>query len=337
VVQHLPVPVHNRWLCQPGVVDLDLGQVRAFVAAADQQHITRAARSLHLTQQALSKRLARLEDMVGVLLIRGPSGVTLTQRGQQFLPYARDLLALADAATAAARASPPPALRVDVWGHLHPVLPLVRAFARNHCELVLEVSMRRNLPLALDAVAQRQLDVAFGYLPGLPGPPAPDLVTGPITCTRLVALVRADRYSPDLPALSVADLGRGRLWFPGQGSSPELNAYAHEYAQQVHTTLSTDGTNLGLEVLVERLTAEPDTVTLVGSDWPVHDLPGLRVLPVHPVPLYPWYAAWRATSPHPDITTLITYLQHVGHRPRPGDDIWLPAAYSRLPNARLGR
>jgi len=307
-------------------VDLDLGQVRAFVAAADHQHITRAAQTLHLTQQAMSKRLARLEDMVGVLLTRGPAGVTLTQRGQQFLPHARDLLALADAATAAARAAPPPALRVDVWGHLHPVLPLVRAFARDHPELVLEVSMRRQLPQALDALAQRQLDVAFGYLPGLPGPPPPDLTTALVTCTRLVALVRADRHPPGPPALSVTDLGRGRLWFPGQGSSPELNSYAHEYAQHVHTTLSTDGTNLGLETVVERLTAEPDTITLVGNDWPVHDLPGLRVLPVHPVPLFPWYAAWRTTRPHPDITTLVTYLQHTGHRPRPGDDVWLPAA-----------
>ncbi len=194
-----------------------------------------------------------------------------------------------------------------------------------------------HLPQALDALAQRQLDVAFGYLPGLPGPLAPDLAAAPITCTRLVALVRADRYSPDLPALSVADLRRGRLWFPGQGGSPELNAYAHEYAEQVHTTLSTDGMNLGLEVVVERLTAEPDAVTLVGSDWPVHDLPGLRVLPVHPVPLYPWYAAWRATNPHQDITTLITYLRRVGHRPRAGDDVWLPAAYGGLPKAGLGR
>lgn len=41
-------------------MDLDVAQVRAFVAAADHANLTRAAAELYLSQQALSKRLARL-------------------------------------------------------------------------------------------------------------------------------------------------------------------------------------------------------------------------------------------------------------------------------------
>jgi DNA-binding transcriptional LysR family regulator len=59
-------------------MDLDGAQVRAFVVAAEHGHIGRAAASLFLTQQAVSKRIARLEGVVGTLFARGPGGVALT-------------------------------------------------------------------------------------------------------------------------------------------------------------------------------------------------------------------------------------------------------------------
>jgi Bacterial regulatory helix-turn-helix protein, lysR family len=76
-------------------VDLDLTQVRAFVAAAEQLHFGRAAAQLFLTQQALSKRIARLEQALGEqLFVRGTRGVELSDAGRRFLPHARQLLAV---------------------------------------------------------------------------------------------------------------------------------------------------------------------------------------------------------------------------------------------------
>jgi DNA-binding transcriptional LysR family regulator len=46
-------------------VDPGMAQLRAFVRAADELHFGRAARTLSLTQQALSKRIARLELLLG--------------------------------------------------------------------------------------------------------------------------------------------------------------------------------------------------------------------------------------------------------------------------------
>jgi hypothetical protein len=84
-------------------MDLDLAQVRAFVAVADEGHFGRAADLLSVSQQGLSKRIARLEAGLGVrLLDRGTHGVTLTEAGRRFLVPARRPVAAGDIAAAAA-------------------------------------------------------------------------------------------------------------------------------------------------------------------------------------------------------------------------------------------
>jgi DNA-binding transcriptional LysR family regulator len=73
-------------------VDLDLARVRAFVAVADEGHFGHAAVRLSVTQQGLSKRVARLEAELGVrLLTRNATGVSLTEAGRQFHGPARRL------------------------------------------------------------------------------------------------------------------------------------------------------------------------------------------------------------------------------------------------------
>src|SRR3954447_440463 len=161
-VQQRPGPDDNRRLWHRGAVDLDLGQVRAFVAVVDHGRFGRAAQSLSLTQQALSKRVARLGRPAGVLLERNAAGVALTPAGERFLPGARRMLEAADAAVADVRQSPAPPLRVDVWGDVRPPARLVREAVRAHPELALELSMRRNLVRAVGALERREIDLAFG-------------------------------------------------------------------------------------------------------------------------------------------------------------------------------
>lgn len=72
---------------------IDILGVQAFVAIADQGSFQGAAGALHVTQTAVTLRLRKLEDFLGVTLIeRTTRSLALTDIGQDFLPQARRLL-----------------------------------------------------------------------------------------------------------------------------------------------------------------------------------------------------------------------------------------------------
>src|SRR3984885_4910713 len=147
-----------RWLA----VDLDLARVRAFVTVADERHFGRAAAALSVSQQGLSKRVARLEAELGVVLLtRSAAGVSLTGAGRRFLAPARRLLAAADLAAATARHEVRP-LRMDVWGHLYAPMRTVRQALEHAPDLDVELGRARDLPAVLSALSRGEIDVGFG-------------------------------------------------------------------------------------------------------------------------------------------------------------------------------
>src|ERR1700682_924965 len=78
---------------------MELRNVRAFVAVADQRHFGRAATSLHLTQPALSLRIQALERELGLQLVRRSSReVSLTPGGEALLVHAKALIQAEDLA-----------------------------------------------------------------------------------------------------------------------------------------------------------------------------------------------------------------------------------------------
>lgn len=61
---------------------MELRTLRYFLAAAEEENITRAADMLHVTQPTLSRQIMELEKELGVtLMLRGKTGLTLTDEG----------------------------------------------------------------------------------------------------------------------------------------------------------------------------------------------------------------------------------------------------------------
>jgi DNA-binding transcriptional LysR family regulator len=89
---------------------MDLDSLRCFDAAATTLGFRAAAARVHLSPAAFSDRIRRLEEDLGVTLLRRTTRqVALTEAGQRLLPLARQALAAADGVRAAARAPSAPA------------------------------------------------------------------------------------------------------------------------------------------------------------------------------------------------------------------------------------
>jgi DNA-binding transcriptional LysR family regulator len=98
---------------------MDIRHFRYFVAVAEALSFAKAARELHMSQPPLSKRIADLEEELGVRLFdRTSKKVDLTAAGEAFLPKARDAVRSFDSALREARSLSPSQSR-----HLRIALP----------------------------------------------------------------------------------------------------------------------------------------------------------------------------------------------------------------------
>ena len=77
----------------PLMTDLDLNDIRTFVAVAQAGTLTAAAKEMRLPTSTVSRALTRLEKHLGVLLVqRSPRGLVLTDLGRDYLQSCRGAL-----------------------------------------------------------------------------------------------------------------------------------------------------------------------------------------------------------------------------------------------------
>lgn len=126
---------------------MDTDNLRLFVMAAERLNISAAGRELGMAPAVASARLAKLEQELGVELLRRTTRkVSLSLDGADFLPYAREILAQADAGRAAlggADAGPKGTLRFAApssFAQLH-IMPLLPEFHEVYPDLVLDLRL----------------------------------------------------------------------------------------------------------------------------------------------------------------------------------------------------
>ncbi|MFJ9693674.1 LysR family transcriptional regulator [Kitasatospora sp. NPDC101183] len=310
-------------------VDLDLAQVRAFLAAAEHLHFGRAAASLSLTQQGLSKRVARLEEALGVrLLERDRSGVRLTAEGARFLAPARAAL---DAGAAAVEAVRPAgrATRIDVWGHLYAPLRTVReALDAGGGAPHVEVGPGRDLPAVAAALARGEVGAGFGRFHAFGDGLDEGLAHRLVRLEPVDAVLASDHPLAAEPELRPARLAALRLVLPAAAGRLD---FLGRFAEQFGVPVLPGEANLGLEHLLERVRTTPGGFTLLPSELPLAPGAGLTVVPLaDPTPLYAWSLVWRRDRPDPGVPALLHAFATAGRTRRwleydPARD-WLPEA-----------
>ena len=124
---------------------MDLANLNAFIAVAETGSFSIAGERLHLTQPAVSKRIAALEQQLKVRLFdRLGREVSLTEAGRALLPRAYRILNVLDDTRRALTN-----LSGDISGRLtlatshhiglHRLPPLLRAFTRAHPQVALDI------------------------------------------------------------------------------------------------------------------------------------------------------------------------------------------------------
>ena len=124
---------------------MDLATLNAFIAIAELGSFSEAAERLHLTQPAVSKRIASLEQQLSVRLFdRLGREVSLTEAGRALLPRAYQILNVLDDTRRALTN-----LNGEISGRLtlatshhiglHRLPPLLRAFTRAHPQVALDI------------------------------------------------------------------------------------------------------------------------------------------------------------------------------------------------------
>jgi hypothetical protein len=106
----------------------------------------------------------------------------------------------------------------------------------------------------------------------------------------------------------------------------KVRAFAAEYARSIGANLTSDGRNLGLDSLVERVTADRDLLAPVVAGWPLAGDRAVRIVPLRPTPLYPWYAIWRTADDHPALPRLLRAIRAADAEPEREGPTWLPRA-----------
>ncbi len=208
---------------------MDLANLNAFIAIAEVGSFSEAAERLHLTQPAVSKRIAGLEQQLKVRLFdRLGREVSLTEAGRALLPRAYQILnVLDDTRRALTNLSGEISGRLTLaTSHhigLHRLPPLLRAFTRAHPQVALDIQFLDS-EVAYEEVLHGRAELAVITL----APEAREPVRAiPVWDDPLDFVAAPEHPLARMPAISLADVAQHPAVFPGD------NTFTHHIVRRL--------------------------------------------------------------------------------------------------------
>lgn len=260
---------------------MDLANLKTFLTIAETGSFSLAAERLHLTQPAISKRIAALEQQLAVRLFdRLGREVALTEAGRALLPRAeRILLEMDDTRRALGN------LGTEVGGTLtvatshhiglHRLPPLLRAFSRQYPQVALDIRFHDS-EVAFQEVLHGRIELALITL--APQTEAPMRAVC-VWDDPLDIVCAPDHPLAALSPLTLAEVARHPVILP------EAGTFTQQIVQQIFA-------EAGLELQIRMNTNYLETIKMmvsVGLAWSVLprslldeqlrclDLPGIQL------------------------------------------------------------
>jgi DNA-binding transcriptional LysR family regulator len=220
---------------------MDIAQLRAFLAVAEELHFRRAAERLHMAQPPLTRTIKHLERELGATLFdRNTRSVALTPSGQAMLEPAREVMEAVRRAIEAARSADRGEVglvRIAFAGvSTH---PLVATLARNvrsvRPGIELELSSQNFAQPAIQKLVKRETDIALGRWDIVPA----GITTRVAMADALVLAVPATHQLAEVDEIQFAQLASERFVSLRAHEGSVLNdrlrrlAHAHRFAPDV--------------------------------------------------------------------------------------------------------
>jgi DNA-binding transcriptional LysR family regulator len=306
---------------------VNIEAVRAFVAVAEEGQFQLAAAHLHVSQQAISKRIAALETELGTALFkRTPSGAALTQDGRTFLPHAGAILAAVNEAFASVQPGTRP-LRVDVLARGTGAVELLRDFCEKNPEVAVEMVVGGGAASTFRALLAGEIDAGYAYLRDVAGELGPALARTYALLEPFHVIVGVRHPLARSREVRAEELARYRAWVPGIAADSEWETYYQDFAEAFGLDIDPTGYAIGTESVFDAIAASRSLVTFVGErgrvGWP-GNLGLVRLPVVDPVPVYPWSLIWRNDTEHQGARRLIKHVRGSFEPPAADNAVWLP-------------
>jgi len=210
---------------------MDSDALNTFLMVHHRGGISNAAKALHRTQPAISRRIALLEQELGMPLFERVAGqMVLSDAGRVMVPYAERAVAAAQDAENAVRAlarpdSGPVALAVVGTLASHKLARIIKRFAKEHPNV--DLTLRTATSAEVSELIRRgeaTIGLRFHH------DSSPDLDCEVLTSERLQVVCAPDHPRAGRRVRKLADL-RGERWvaFPLLPERPEIMA-AHVFA-----------------------------------------------------------------------------------------------------------
>jgi DNA-binding transcriptional LysR family regulator len=240
---------------------VDTQALKAFLLVAETGSFSAAAQKLHLTQPAVSKRVAQLEAQLNVSLFdRIGRAVTMTEAGQALLPHARTVQQELKAAEQSVRdlaGEVRGRLRLATSHHigLHRLPPVLSFFSKAYPEVALDIDFMDS-EQAYDLTLRGEAELAVVTL--APSPVA-NIITRAIWADPLDFMAQRGHALASVKKLDLAQLSKHPAILPG------LNTYTGQIVKNLF-----DQRNLPVEIAIA--TNYLETIRMmssVGLGWTV--------------------------------------------------------------------